>query len=479
MVTSPMRFDLRSLAALRIALGGTLLIDLAIRASDLTAHYGVDGVYKCRTWETVTPSTWHLFPCNNAFPWVEAHFVVHAIVATMLLFGVYTRFATLASWVLLVSLQNRNPLVLNGADVLLRMLLLWSIFLPLSAHWSVDARRGRQLFWGKTVHSPATWALAIQVLVVYPVVLWERRNDVHWHGGTALEHIMAYDLYATRLGLLLRDQLAFLRVSTHGTMYWELIGPALALIPVFGKGWFRTFVVFGFLALHIGIGLTVNVGMFPFVSCAGWLAFLPTGFWDTLLKHRPSTERPTIVKEPRFTKEWVVQHVGGIVLVYALLWSAHNHNMPYVKSILPNKLATAGSAMRIEQRWRLFSSIPRNDGWFMVVGDLADGTQVDLMRDGKAPVWKKPSYVLGEIPSRRWGKLLMQLREKKYESHRWRFLAHYARIWNQREPCSRQIKRVELIFMPEKAKGPEDKKVLWYYTKQWRKPNCDAKLAGT
>src|SRR5262249_18408003 len=48
--------------------------------------------------------------------------------AVALAFGFQTRLATIASWVLLVSLQNRNPFVYHSGDELLRLLLFWGCF---------------------------------------------------------------------------------------------------------------------------------------------------------------------------------------------------------------------------------------------------------------------------------------------------------------------------------------------------------------
>jgi len=42
------------------------------------------------------------------------------------------------SWFLLISLQNRNPIVLQGGDILLRMLAFWAMFVPLNAYFSLD-----------------------------------------------------------------------------------------------------------------------------------------------------------------------------------------------------------------------------------------------------------------------------------------------------------------------------------------------------
>ena len=53
--------------------------------------------------------------------------------------GYRARLATIACWFLVMSIHNRNPMILSAGDILLRLLLFWAMFLPLGARYSVDA----------------------------------------------------------------------------------------------------------------------------------------------------------------------------------------------------------------------------------------------------------------------------------------------------------------------------------------------------
>jgi hypothetical protein len=133
--------DLRSLAALRVALALLLLCDLATRAPWLRLHHSDEGVWP----RGVADAPWHfsLYRLGGLGTASVLH-AVAALCALLLLAGWRTRLATAASWLLLVSLQVANPLLTNNGDILLRMLLLWGMFLPLGARWSLDARRRRE-----------------------------------------------------------------------------------------------------------------------------------------------------------------------------------------------------------------------------------------------------------------------------------------------------------------------------------------------
>ena len=136
--------DLRSLALFRVALGIFILADLAVRAADLAVFYTDSGVLPRGVLIDHFKSFWNFsvplidFSYNVSIHlasgnvWFQAAlFLIAAFFAVMLIFGFHTRTAVCVSWFLLVSLQVRNPLVTQGGDVLFRMLLFWSMFLPL------------------------------------------------------------------------------------------------------------------------------------------------------------------------------------------------------------------------------------------------------------------------------------------------------------------------------------------------------------
>jgi hypothetical protein len=55
-----------------------------------------------------------------------------------LILGHKTQLTTIICWILLVSVQNRNPLILTQGDTLLRLALFFSMGLPLGEYYSLD-----------------------------------------------------------------------------------------------------------------------------------------------------------------------------------------------------------------------------------------------------------------------------------------------------------------------------------------------------
>ena len=162
--------DLRSLAALRIVLALLVLADLASRATDLYAHYTDRGILPRSILLAEALNRWSLSLSlmSGEFFFQALLFGITALAALGLLVGYRTRLMTVLVWVLLISIQWRNPLVLNTGDTLLRMMLFWGMFLPLGAWWSIDRMRDRATpRLSMRFLSFATVALFLQIAFVY------------------------------------------------------------------------------------------------------------------------------------------------------------------------------------------------------------------------------------------------------------------------------------------------------------------------
>ena len=140
--------DLRSLALFRITAGILILVDLAFRWSTLPEMYTGEGFfthqvandyYTFELGESWRSLSWSLYWLSDSVIFVQTLFATAAIAALFLIVGKWTRLATIISWVLLVSLHARNPLITTSGDNLFRMMLFWSMFLPLGARWSFDS----------------------------------------------------------------------------------------------------------------------------------------------------------------------------------------------------------------------------------------------------------------------------------------------------------------------------------------------------
>jgi hypothetical protein len=273
--------DLRTLALYRVCLALIIITDLVARARDLTAHYSDAGVLpraallgEIGQW---SPSL-HLI---SGSPRIEALlFVLAGVVALALLVGYRTRAATLLSWLLLLSLQARNPAIMQGGDMLLYLLLFWGMFLPLDARFSVDAalnedaQRAPNAFF-----SMATTALLVQAMCVYTFGALLKTSPVWIPDGTAVYYALNLDYLVTPIGAWLREFPSLLTYLTYFVWSLELLSPVLMFSPI-AHVRVRLAGMALLLMLHTGFLLCLYIGIFPFASMTSILAFTPGRVWD-------------------------------------------------------------------------------------------------------------------------------------------------------------------------------------------------------
>lgn len=274
--------DYRSLALFRVCLAILILFDLYVRAKELTAHYTDFGVL---------PRGILVEKFANIF-WVSIHmangslffqiflFLIAVLFAVALLLGYRTKIASIVSWFLLISLQSRNPLVLQGGDILFRMLLFWAMFLPLGERFSLDSMR-KKIKQYNYHFSFASIGVLLQFAFVFVFAALIKTGREWFPDGTALYYALSVDQFATGLGKFLLGFPELMQYLTYFVFFAELIGPIFLFVPFF-FGYIRIFAVFLFLILFIGMGANLNLGPFPWICSTALIVFLPALFWDKL-----------------------------------------------------------------------------------------------------------------------------------------------------------------------------------------------------
>lgn len=466
--------DERSLALLRIGLGLILLLDLGIRATSLTAHYTDRGVLPRAAYLELfaDPWSWSLHLLSGTAFYQGALFVVAAAAAAALAAGYRTRLMTVISWVLLVSLHTRNPLVVNGGDQLLRMIVLWSIFLPLGRRASIDALRGdvggAPPGEAPRDHDPrvlgaATAAILLQVLVVYVFSGAGKFNDL-WRSGEAMVRVFSMDLYARPLATYLLGYPAVLHTLSVVTPWFEALVPLVVLIPVATQR-LRLVVIAAMILFHVGIELTLHVGLFSLVAVLGWLVFLPPMFWDGLgrwvrvdgLGPRLDEMARRLGLRPRTTRRgheawrWTGEVVAALLLLYVAVWNVRMLSVPrYSPDVMPLGLTPVATALSLDQRWALFTHPRPTDGWYILVGERADGSRVELLT-GKPfdPLTvRKPDNAASLFPDHRWRKYYRVLSDPRSAPLRPYLPPVVCRRWDARHRGDPLV-YLEIIYIEE------------------------------
>jgi len=268
--------DIRSLALFRMGLALVLLGDVYIRLQDITVHYSDWGVLPRDLLIAKVGDIWHfsLHLINGSAQFQLFLFILSALCAFALLCGYRTRLATILSWLLLISVHSRNPLILQGGDTALRLLLFWAMFLPLGSCWSIDSWKSHEKT-GTQIVSVASLALLLQVCFIYWFSALLKTDDSWRLDGTAIWYALNIEQFSTTFGLSLLNHPTLLKILTFSTLYLEAFGPFLAFSPIW-TGPLRFATALTFILFHlIGINLAMDLGHFVYVCTVAWLIFIP------------------------------------------------------------------------------------------------------------------------------------------------------------------------------------------------------------
>lgn len=464
--------DLRSLAAFRITIAIILLWDLWARSRDLEAHYTDAGVLPRNVLVEFFLSrrpyfSVHTFDGSAQFE--ALLFGVAALFAIALLVGYRTWIATAACWFLTCSLHARNHLIVHGGDDALRMLLFWSMFVPLGSQWSVDRTRASRVERDdRGVRSWGTAGLMLQLCFIYFFSATLKSHPSWRQDGTAVYLALSIDQFATQFGRALLPYHGPLKALTFGTLALEMAGPFFALLS-YKSAALRMLTVCSFIAFHVGLALCIELGIFPAVCIAGWLAFIPGSVWDRLTQgvRRAAPRFPRIPagiaiavsrvlsrirKRPlRLQLSLTGSLVAGLALTYILMWNVRASNYDRVVKVFPRELNVIGEVARIDQYWNLFAPYPiLEHGWYVLYARLQDGEEVDLLT-GKTVTWQKPPLVSGTYENERWRKYRMNLWMKTNSKYRSAYAMYLQRTWNRSRSQQKHIVHLEIYFVLENA----------------------------
>ena len=446
--------DSRSLGLFRIGIAAVLLCDLGSRAADLRAHYSDWGVmprWAVATWigrgAWLSPWMWR----GEAW-WAALWVLVTAAAAVALLVGWRSRAMAAICFVLAAGLHARNPAVVHSGDNLLRVLLFWMPWLPLPGAWTVGRERARS---GEVLASPGVLAIRLQLCLVYWVSALLKLNAAWLVDRDAVLTALWYDQFVTSWGKVLRRFPAAMRAMAPATVGLELLGPLLVWTPR-ASGPIRTLVVFAFVGFHLmGLGPSLALGTFPWVCAAAWMLFLPSWFWQRV---RPPANAPAggegaveIAGEASAAPAWsgrrrAAAAVAALLVVYSAVLAAAEVWPHRVR--LPAGVALPADVLGIRQRWNMFVVPPRDDGWLVVVGRLADGTARDVWRDAPLEA-RKPDSVAESFGNSRWIKYLSQLDDPSFVHHRRLFGDYLCRRWNESHTGPARLAGLQIFFVLE------------------------------
>jgi hypothetical protein len=454
--------DLRALGLMRIGIGITILIDLIIRFSDLEAHYTDNGVLPL---EALFRYLWDhryfsIYTVSNSWQWLSLLFLINILSSFCLILGYKTRLFSVICWMFLLSLHNRNPLINQGGDDLLRLILFIGIFLPWGYCYSIDTVNNSNIKPNSYSYaSVACFAYILQIICMYVFSALLKTSPEWTANFTALYFALSLDQILLPFGKFIFPYYNFLLVITFLVFYIELLLPFILLIP-FYSNYFRIafFIIIG--CMHIGIVLSLNVGLFPLISIVSILGILPSSMFDRMDKMNISFQiKNFISKIPfdssltnylNFPKENFIQ--SGVMFFFCICIVLVNlTTIGKLTFSSENNFNWLVKTTRIDQHWGMFApAVFKDDGWFAFLGKREDKSVIDIHEsslDHKVN-FNKPAYVAGTYKNDRWRKYsegILMISNAHFRPFYCSFLLNN---WNRNYP-KQKINSLEIIYMKE------------------------------
>jgi len=173
--------------------------------------------------------------------------------------GVAPRFCGVLVFLVHLGLQHRMRYWMNGGDALLRCLFFFSLLAPL----------------GQKKGATPGWPLRfcqLQMAVMYLATVIYKAGGSDWHNGNAMYYAMSDARYVRMpMDWLVANGVgqSLLRMGTWGTLVLELALVVTLLWP----RWRKAGIAMG-VFLHVGILVSMRVGLFTPVVLGGYLSFL-------------------------------------------------------------------------------------------------------------------------------------------------------------------------------------------------------------
>ena len=263
-------------ALFRIIYGILVMATLMLLRPDWLIWFGTHSWVTLATMQQVEPGTrinlFTVLPQSDR--WIGAFFWVFLASAAMLTFGFLTRINSVAVFLCLTSMQQRNLFITHGGDTFLRVAGFFLMFAPAGAMLSLDrlirVRRGRE--GREAVPLCRPWAqrmIQFELAVLYFATFCWKMHGGAWLQGTALYYV--YHLDEIRRfpvpPLFLHPLL--LRLGTWAALVLEFSLGVLIWIRRL-----RYYILAAGLLFHMTVEYSLNIPLFEWDVLSGYILFV-------------------------------------------------------------------------------------------------------------------------------------------------------------------------------------------------------------
>lgn len=262
-----------TMAVFRIFLGACAFLGLLLQSGDLFQWYGNNGYVPVEMAQRWNGTDFRINPLANVTdPTIVAvAFGVVMIAALFTCIGFKTRVSNVVLALGIISLNHRNPFILNGGDTLLRNACMLMCLAPSGLNYSVDRWLATRKNPDLKVPHVSLWPqrlIQYQWAVMYFTTVWAKEQGQTWRDGSATWYPPQLTEFHKFPFPSFFDQAPFIQFGTYAALIVEL---ALATL-IFTPTW-RKWAVLGGLLLHGYIEYRFNIPMFAFIATSGYVMF--------------------------------------------------------------------------------------------------------------------------------------------------------------------------------------------------------------
>jgi hypothetical protein len=397
--------DLRSLAVLRICLSALILYDLSIRFTDIETLYSNNGFYPASMAFGFNPFIFSLFFLTDLYYLHVVFFFLAAISVLLLGLGYKTRFTTVISWLLLLSIHNRNVFQNDGGDNIILITLFLGNFLPWGLRYSLDSiKSSAGHIKNNTVYGFGIAIFFLQIGLIYLTSAIHKRSDVWITEGNGVFYALSIGHFQTMFSDWLLRIPSILPLLNFSVLFIEIF----AIFGLFwpSKNWlYRTATIIILIGMHLGFAFGLNLGTFSFVLPVVLLGLLPTWSWSQI-KKLLNTRKFTLKSEPTYLKINETIQVKAFLMLFITYIIILNIITIYPLNKEFSWFYQLNKSLSFSQDWRFFGPKPTDYSlWFVAEGTLKTGEQIDLLT-GKIPNFERPHNISNIFPNSRWRNFL-------------------------------------------------------------------------
>jgi len=269
--------DIRSLGAFRIIIGLVLLYDLIFNRivyyKQLYSYEeGLMNSFFFNT-EIYKDSFWSFIQTGAEMPYI---FVLALISYLCYVLGYLFKINRILTPILFVYISHKYFLTLIGADQIITVLLLFTIFLPIGQSFAFISKKNS--FRNYEIRGVAVWALLIQISIIYFFNAINKTGDL-WLSGNVVKVATSDTILSTRFSYLLAKNNLLNHFTTYFSYAYEFLFPLLLFFPYRNQK-IRLLLSFIIIFFHFSISIFMDVGHFYLVFLSISILLLPTKFWN-------------------------------------------------------------------------------------------------------------------------------------------------------------------------------------------------------